>query len=106
MCASLFGQDRVDEQRGRLARQLAQEKVIVQAMIQHQPIHLPGTPLGPNVRITALNIREDKGANYLRLGAVEIRDNNLIIQAQELSYSWATGEVELIGKVRVKPIPQ
>jgi lipopolysaccharide assembly outer membrane protein LptD (OstA) len=106
MCASVFGQDRVDEQRGRLARQMAQEKVMAQAIIQHRPIQLPGAPLGPNARITALNVRKDDGANFLRLGGVEIRDNSLVIQAQELSYSWATGDVELIGKVRVKAIPQ
>src|SRR2546430_5326280 len=91
--------------RRKVARQMAQEKVMAHAIVQHQPIQLPGAPLGPNVRITALNIRKDEGANFLRLGAVEIRDNNLIIQAQELSYSWTTGEVELIGIVRVKPVP-
>jgi hypothetical protein len=106
MCASVFGQDPLNEQRARSARHMAQEKVMAHAIIQHQPIQLPGVPLGPNARITALNIRKDEGANFLRLGSVEIRDNNLIIQAQDLSYSWATGEVELTGKVRVKPAPQ
>jgi hypothetical protein len=76
------------------------------AIIKHQAIQLPGAPLGSTARITALGIREDKGANFLGLVGVEIRDNSLIIQADELSYSWATGDVELIGKVRVKPIPQ
>jgi hypothetical protein len=106
MFASVFGQDPVDEQRGRLARQMTQEKVMARAIIQHQPIQLPGAPLGSTARITALGIREDKEANFLRLVGVEIRDNNLIIQAEGLSYSWATGDVELTGKVRVKSIPQ
>ena len=106
VCVTAFGQDSLDEQRARLARQIAQEKVMAHAIIQHQPIQLPGAPLGPNARSTALGIRKDEGANFLRLVGVEIRDNNLIIQAQELSYSWATGEVELTGKVHVKLVPQ
>lgn len=107
MGASMLGQNRPDDgQQARLARQQAQERVMVSAIIKHQPIELPGAPLGSTARITALGIKEDKGANFLRLIRVEITDNSLLIQADELSYSWATGNVELIGKVRVKAIAQ
>jgi hypothetical protein len=102
--ASVFGQSGADEQR--LARHLAQEKIMASEIIHHSPITLPGAPLGPTTRVTALGIREDQGANFLRLVGVEIRSDSLIIRADELSYSWATGDVELTGKVRVKSIPQ
>src|SRR5437868_2038337 len=80
-----------------------QEREIAGMIIRHEPIRLPGAPLGSHAHITAMGLKKDDSGKFIRLVGVKIRTANLLIEADELSYPWTTGDIELSGKVRVKP---
>ena len=94
-CGVVFSQD---------ATQVAtpQEKEIVDMIVRHEPIRLPGAPLGSNAQITALGLKKDASGIFIKLVGVKITTADLLIEADELSYPWATGYIELSGRVRVK----
>jgi len=106
MCVPAFAQDRAAiQQELRLRQQSLYVRTIAGQISLHQPILLPGTPLGPKVTITVTDIKGDDGYT-LQLGGIEISTDSLAVQADELHFRWATGEVELNGNVHLKRIAQ
>src|SRR5580704_15021876 len=103
-CLPLFPQDR-SAQLLRLNEQLRQGVQIAKAISANQPFQLPDMVLGTSVKVTATKFLADDGY-VLRLGGVEVITGNLIVQADELAYNWATREIEPIGNVRLKPSQQ
>ena len=111
VCAVAFAQDlsrtipdraqaERDMQKLRLETRL---RIMKDAISQHQAFQL--RPLGPKASVTAAGSIGDDG-QILRLADVEIRTDSLIVQADEIRLHWDTGEIEPVGNVRVKPIPQ
>ena|SRR5262245_9534267 len=66
------------------------------------------TPHGPNVDFAASSIeRHQPDLNVLELtGNVEIRSQNMILQADRATYDQNTGEIKPSGNVRLKLEPQ
>ena len=111
VCASAFAQDvprtildraQVERDMQRMALE-ARWRTMMYAIAQHESFQL--AELGPKVRVTATGFIGNDGS-ILRLAGVEIRTDSLIVQADEIRLHWDTGEIEPVGNVRVKPIPQ
>jgi tetratricopeptide (TPR) repeat protein len=75
-------------------RVFLERDIVTQSIALHQPIQLPSFP---KASITTSTFKSDDGYD-LRLTGVEIRTEGLIVQADELAYTWATGEIEPSGQ--------
>ncbi len=51
-------------------------------------------------------MREPNDGVVLQLAGVELKGPDMIVQADGLNYHWDSGEIELVGKVHVKPTPK
>jgi len=83
--------------------QSLQAQQIAVAIRANQPFELPDMVLGTAAKVTATQWISDDGY-VLKLSGVEIRTDKLIVQADQLSFRWATGEIEPSGNVRVKAV--
>lgn len=88
-----------DEILGRFARSVR----IQQHIAMHQPIQLPS--LGSKASIVATGFKSYDG-HVLRLVGIEVTTDNVILQSDELTYDWDSGDLELTGNVRLKAVPQ
>jgi lipopolysaccharide assembly outer membrane protein LptD (OstA) len=103
-CLPLFPQDR-EARALRANEQTRQSFQIAKSIFKHQPFQLPEMALGTSVKVTAMKFLAYDGY-VLRLGGVELTTDTLTVQADELTYTFATGEIEPLGNVRLKPARQ
>ena len=68
----------------------------------NQPFQLPDMALDTPVKVKAKTFLGDDGYTLL-LGGVEVTSDSLTVRADQLTYKWATGEIEPLGNVRLKP---
>jgi len=99
----LLPQDQSEVDLMRAAQQVLQGGEIKVAIAYKASFHLPDSALGTDVKVTAERWISNDGYE-LKLSGVVIKSDKLIVQADQLSYRWATGEIEPSGNVRVKAI--